>query len=185
MDLKQPTGHTDVSPPRGWEQRFIDGVIRRCQQDNGLAARLRRSDNPATEYQCWELLAAYGVDLEQESHRLPCVTIAAAIAKAKSEQNGSLQLGQAITHCYEDGRESNQAKARLRRLLACTELSEICRILRPLFSLIDSKVARPLDYVRLLRQLRRFIYDPQKIKSEWAQEFYSQRAKSDEPEGAA
>lgn len=158
----------------GWEQRFVSGVLQRCQQDKGLAARLRRADNPATEYQSWELLASYGVDLEYEQQRLPFVTVAAAIAKAKVEHNGVLSLGQGIAACYEDGRESTQAKARLRRLLACDDLPELCRILRPLFSLIDSKAAQSLDYQRLLKQLRRFSFREQQVKAQWAQEFYGQ-----------
>lgn len=157
------------------DQRFVEIVMERCRQDKGMAARLRRADNPSTEYQSWELLGWFGVDLEKEYERLPFATIAAAIAKSKSEHNGSLPLGLAIAACYEDGRESNQAKARLRRLLACDELSEVCRILRPVLTLIDSKVGRPLDYVRLLRQLRFFTYESGlRTKTQWAQEFYGQ-----------
>lgn len=155
-------------------ERFVTGVIQRCQQDKGLAARLRRADNPATEYQSWDLLAGYGIDLESENQRLPFVTVAAAIAKSKTERNGSLKLGQAIAACYEDGRDSNQAKARLRRMLACDDLAELCRILRPLFSLIDSKAGQSLDYIRLLKQLRRFAFNASQVKAQWAQEFYGQ-----------
>lgn len=158
----------------GRGERFVAGVIQQCKDDKGLAARLRRADNPATEYQSWELLTRYGVDLERENQRLPFATVAAAIAKAKPEQNGTLSLGWAIAACYEDGRDSDQAKARLRRLLACNDLPEACRILRPLFSLIESKAGRPLDYVRLLRQLRKFPFDVQQVRAQWAQEFYGQ-----------
>src|SRR5690606_4480146 len=134
------------------EQRFVDVVIDRCQSDKGMAARLRRADNPATEYQSWELLGWFGIDLEKDYERLPFVTVSAAIAKSKVVRNGTLTLGKAIAACYDDGRDSSQAKARLRRLLACNDLSEACRILRPLLTLIDSKVGgQSLDYVRLLR----------------------------------
>ncbi|NNM51054.1 MAG: type I-E CRISPR-associated protein Cse2/CasB [Pseudomonadales bacterium] len=167
------------------ESRFVNGVLERCQQDKGLAARLRRADNPATEYQSWDLLAGYGIDLENESQRLPFVTLAAAIAKAKTEGNGSLALGRAIAACYEDGHDSTQAKARLRRLLACDDLPELCRILRPLLALIQSKVAQPLDYVRLLRQVRRFFFNAQQVKAQWAQEFYGQLINSNDTEGEA
>lgn len=154
------------------EERFVHGVIQQCLQNKGLSARLRRADNPTTEYQSWELLASYGIDLEKEWQRLPFVTVAAALAKAKAERNGSLSLGRALLTCYE--KDSDQAKARLRRVLACDDLPELCRILRPIFSLIDSKVGQPLDYVRLLKQLRRFHYNAQQVKAQWAQEFYGQ-----------
>jgi len=157
------------------DQRFVETVIDHCQKDKGMAARLRRADNPATEYQSWELLGWFGVDLERDYERLPFVTIAAAIAKSKAERNGNLSLGTAIAFCYEDGRTSNQAKTRLRRLLACEEMAEVCRILRPVLTLINSKVSQPLDYARLLRQLRFFTYESgQKTQVQWAQEFYGQ-----------
>lgn len=160
------------------ELRFVETVIERCNNDKGLAARIRRADNPAMEYQSWELLGSLsylGIDLEQDYRRLPYVTVAAAIAKSKTDHNGVLSLGRALAACYDDGRESAQAKARLRRLLACSELAEVCRILRPVLTLIDSKVGQPLDYERLLRQLRFF---GQKTKAQWAQEFYGQTTSS-------
>lgn len=160
------------------DQRFVEAILQRCAKDKGQAARLRRADNPATEYQSWETLGALGIDLTLDYQRLPFVTVAAAIAKSKATVNGKLALGRAIAHSYEDGRESNQAKARLRRLLACDELAEACRILRPILTLIDSKTGQPLDFVRLLKQLRNFPFHTQLIKAQWAQEFYGQPANS-------
>lgn len=183
MQENHSSGETSKDKSR--EQRFVETVITRCQNDKGLAARLRRADNPATEYQSWELLGWFGVDLEKEYERLPFITLAAAIAKSKSERNGSLTLGKAIAACYDEGRESSQAKARLRRLLACNELPEACRILRPILTLIDSKVGQPLDYVRLLRQLRFFGFESgQRTKTQWALEFYGQPIESEKEEAA-
>lgn len=162
------------------EERFVAGVIKVCAESKGMAAHLRRADNPATEYQSWELLASYGINLELEHKRLPFVTVAAAIAKAKIEHNGSLRLGRAIAACYESSNTSDQAKARLRRLLACDDLAELCRILRPLLSLIDSKVSQPLDYIRLLKQLQRFSFNTQQVRAQWAQEFYGQAADAEQ-----
>ena len=166
------------------EQRFVETVIERCQKDKGMAARLRRADNPATEYQSWELLGWFGVDLENDYERLPYVTVAAAIAKFKAERNGSLTFGKAILACYGNDRESVQAKTRLRRLLACNELPEACRLLRPMLSLINSRVDNPLDYTLLLRQLR-FFNDEygHRTKTQWAQEFYGQPFEADFKEG--
>lgn len=162
------------------EAHFVASVLQRTQQDKGLAARLRRADNPATEYQSWEFLANWNIDLAHEAQRLPFALVAAAMAKAKVAHNGSLKLGQAMAACYSDGAKSDQAKARLRRVLACDDVPELCRILRPVLKLIDSRVPQPLDYVRLLQQLRRFVWDAQKIKSQWAQEFYG-RTEDDTP----
>lgn len=171
--------HT-TPPAIGREASFVHGVIQQCQQDKGLAARLRRANNPATEYQSWELLARYGIDLERDDERLPFASVAAAIAKAKMQNNGSLTLGRAVASCYPDGNQNDQAKARLRRLLACDEVTELCRLLRPVLTLIDSRVAQPLDYTRLLGQLRRFAFAGPQVKAQWAQEFYSHKATVEE-----
>lgn len=170
-----------VAPSR--DQRFVEAILQRCAKDKGLAARLRRADNPATEYQSWEVLGALGIDLEKDYQRLPYVTVAATIAKSKAASNGKVSLGRAIAACYEGGRDSNQAKVRLRRLLACDELSEVCRILRPILTLIDSKTGQPLDFVRLLKQLRNFPFYAQSIKAQWAQEFYGQTTAKPMQEG--
>ena len=81
-------------------------------------------------------------------------------------------IGRAIAKCYDDGNQSDQAKAKLRRLLACDSVEEACRILRPLFSLIASRGNSSLNYARLLEQLLKFHWESERIKSQWAQEFY-------------
>ncbi len=162
--------------PITYEARFVAHTIEVCTRDKGMAARLRRADNPATEYQSWEFLASMGIELENEHKRLPFVTIAAAIAKAKAAANGSVPLGRALANCYEDGRESSQARARLRRILACESLPELCRILRSSLTLIESKGAGALNYELLLRQLLRFSFYGQQVKAQWAQEFYLDKA---------
>lgn len=157
---------------------FVDYIINRCQIDNGLRAALKRADNPATEYQSWEVLAGFKVDLEYENQRLPYATIGAAIARTKVEKNGAATIGLAIARCYEDGNASDQAKAKLRRLLACDSVPEVCRILRPLFSLIESKGKIALDYASLLNDLLWFGHDDSqlRIKARWAQDFYGKPA---------
>lgn len=170
--------------PANREARFVEHVLTRTQQDKGLAARLRRADNPSTEYQSWDFLAGFGIDLENPTQRLPFVAVAAAMARAKPSNNGSLKLGQAIADCYPDRAQNEQAKARLRRILACDDIPELCRVLRPVLTLIESRVTQPLDYARLLYQLRRFTWDPQIIKSQWAQEFYGRAKEPNEQEVA-
>jgi CRISPR system Cascade subunit CasB len=159
----------------------VNYTIERCQRDNGLAAALRRADNPDTEFQSWEYLSVF-VDLDNARRRLPYATVAAAIARAKAERNGSVGIGRAIAECYEDDNQSDQAKAKLRRLLACEQVEETCRILRPLLRLIEAKAASQLDFARLLDDLLYFNFDPQRVKSRWAQDFFrrSEREATDE-----
>lgn len=181
------TAEKEAPANAGKETSFVAWLIARCQDDKGQAARLRRADNPATEYQCWETLATWGVDLEREGQRLPFATVAAAIARAKPPANGNLTLGRAIARCFDEGNQSDQAKIRLRRLLDCGELAELCRVLRPMLTLIESRVTQPLDYARLLKQLVDFGSAAasgndtwlQRIKAQWAQDFYGQKAEAE------
>jgi CRISPR system Cascade subunit CasB len=152
-------------------EQFVKFIIELIHKDNGAAAALKRADNPATEYQSWEYLARF-IDIDKDYERFPYATIASALAKAKAEQNGSVRIGEAITRCYEDGKDSEQAKAKLRRLLACDSVEEACRVLRPLFSLINSKAGIQLDYAALLQDLYWFNADNQRVKLRWAQNFY-------------
>jgi CRISPR system Cascade subunit CasB len=172
VDVSQPKQKADT--PRSKSLAFVNYIISRCQADNGLRAALKRADNPATEYQSWEVLAGFQVNLEYDNQRLPYATIAAAIARTKADQNGKAKIGQAIARCYEDGNASDQAKAKLRRLLACDGVPEACRILRPLFSLIEAKGDTALDYASLLDDLLWFSHDDSqnRIKARWAQGFY-------------
>jgi len=172
VDITGPARRDKQKVNKG--QAFVDYVISRCQSDNGLRAALTRADNPATEYQSWEVLAGFHVNLEYENQRLPYATIGATIARAKAEKNGTIAIGQAIARCYEDGNASDQAKAKLRRLLACETVAEACRIVRPLLSLIESKGNSAVDYAGLLNDLLRFGHDDSQtsIKARWAQNFY-------------
>lgn len=154
------------------EQQFVQFIIKRCNEDKGFAARLRRADNPATEYQSWEILGAW-VDLENSYQRLPYATVAAAIARSKVSANGSIGLGKALAHVYTNKINSDQGSAKLRRLLGCNDMPEVCRIIRPILTLIESKASQPLDYARLLSELR---YFGERTKVRWAQDFYSQRS---------
>lgn len=174
---------TPAKASRG--ENFVSYAITRIHKDTGFAARLRRADNPATEYQSWELLAGFGVDLEFDWSRLPYCVVGAALAKAKPEADGSLKLGAAIAACYDEGSQSDQAKAKLRRLLACSTTAEACQILRPLLALISSRGVR-LDFSQLLDDLLWFSGDSRdRIRTRWAQSFYHRVKEDTGTEGAS
>lgn len=158
-------------------EKFVDYIIQRIKNNKGDAAALRRADNPNTEYQSWEILAGFHIKLDSENERLPFAAIAADMARAKPEHNGKILIGQAIARCYDEGNQSDQAKAKLRRLLACDATAEACRILRPLLTLAESKGIKPLNYAALLDDLLWFSHDEsrQRIKAKWAQNFYGKQ----------
>jgi CRISPR system Cascade subunit CasB len=155
------------------EQSFVDSIMKRCQNDKGLASRLKNAVNPALEYQSWEILAGYGINLERLPERQRFALIASSIASAKINKEGSMTFGKALADAYPEGPKSNSAKAKMRRLLACHDIEEACKVLRPMIRLIQSRVSAPFNHSRLLGQLRSFEFDSQRIKAQWAQEFYS------------
>lgn len=148
---------------------FVDYLFQRNQNDKGFAARMRRADNPATEWYSWDTLVNFNVNLTSVNERLPFQLIAAAVSRSSQQANGSLKFGQAIAGAFPDGNQNDQAKMRLRRLLACDNTEEVCRILRPLLSLIQSRGGKPLNYAALLEDLRWFSLP---VKARWAQQFY-------------
>lgn len=159
--------------------KFIDYVIGNLETDKGMGARLRRADNPSTEYQSWEYLAPFGVNLEQEWERKAFATIGAALARSKAKKDGELGIGRAIASVYEDKNKDTQAKARLRRLLACDSSEEICNILRPLLRLIASRGVT-LCHARLLQEV---LYFSDKIKARWARDFFNTPSADNRTEG--
>lgn len=154
---------------------FVSFVIERMRQDTGFGAVLRRADNPATEYQAWEHLASWCDDLEDARERHAFATVAAALARSKPERDGTLGIGRAIAESYregkKDGNQSDSAKLKLRRLLACNSTEEACAILRPMLSFVSSKGPK-IDHGLLLNQL---LYFGERVKVRWASDFYDKK----------
>jgi CRISPR system Cascade subunit CasB len=157
---------------RGGE--FASFVIERLKRDTGFGAHLRRADNPATEYQAWEILTAW-CDIEKHWERLPFAVIGASLAKGKPEHEGVLPLGKAIAMSYEKGNQDDAAKAKLRRLIACTTAVEACMVLRSLLRLIHSR-GKNLNHGQLLDQL---LFFNEKTRLRWASDFYGKRGDDD------
>lgn len=160
------------------EARFVNYLLSECLQNKGFAANMRRADNPNTETYSWDILIKFGVNIEKDYERLPYGLIAAAIANSKQDSNGSLLFAQAIGQVYPDGNQNDQAKMRLRRVLACTSTAELCHILRPLLSLVQSRLSsqsphpEKLDFITLLKDLLYFTNSNTRIKERWAIQFY-------------
>lgn len=167
-------------------RRFVAAILERCREDRGFAARLRRADNPDTEYYAYGVLASFGVALERDEERRPHAVVGASLSRSGSERDGSLSLGEALRGCVES---EAQGEARLRRMLACRTTEEACRMLRPLLSLIAAR-NMPLCHARLLDDLLAFRFDEarRRVCLRWAQEFYGLTASdadgADEGDGA-
>lgn len=156
-------------------KKFINYLCRTISTNTAKAAALKRADNPALEYQSWEILNHFGIDLTHDQERLIFCLVAAAIAKAKIKEDGSIGIGTAIANCYDNKSKSDQASAKLRRLIGCDSIEELCSVLRPLLQFISSKIGNTLNYGKLLDELLLFQRNPSKVKAYWAQNFYNQK----------
>ena len=164
--------------------KFVNFILSNMEKNRGMRARLRRADNPTNEVGAWEYLARF-VDLHNHSQRRAFALVAAALAKSKQEntneqspeaeqtprKDGTHSLGKALAGIYEPNKQE-PAKARLRRILSCQSLDELCDVLRPILGLITKENRYPLSYSRLLTDLLWFEQN-QRAKEQWAQDFFS------------
>lgn len=153
------------------QQRYVNSVIERIKKDTAMAVALKRADNPSLEYRAWEYFADYKVNLENTKERIPYATVSASLAREKPLVDGFLNLGHAISKTGKDSSPSDQERARLRRILACDTVEEVCTILRPLLSLINARGIK-ISYGQLLNDLCWFENNPQRTKAHWAQSFF-------------
>ena len=111
---------------------FVGFVLERASaapkiKDTGFVARMKRADNPDLEYQVWNILLKFNVDIEFAARRLPFCLIGAALCRRQPEKDGIFGLGASLRSCFGD--DEDQGSIRLRRLLACQTTEEVCRIL--------------------------------------------------------
>jgi CRISPR system Cascade subunit CasB len=154
---------------------FVAFVLKRLAQDTAFGAVLRRADNPATEYQSWEYLAAW-CDLDNTFERTCFATVAAGLARAKQSIDAPASIGVAIARSYNEGNQDDSAKRKLRRLLACDTSTEACQWVRPVLRLAESRGVR-VNHGQLLDDL---LYFGLKVKERWAIDFYGRKEDKDD-----
>jgi CRISPR system Cascade subunit CasB len=144
---------------------FVNYVLQRLQKDTGFGAKLRRADNPDTEYQSYECLAKW-CSLDKDHERTCFATVAAGLARMKKSSKENISFGAVIARCSDS--------SKLLRLLAC-DFDEICQWIRPILRLAESKNIYP-NFERLLNDL---LYFNQKTKQRWAMDFYRKENNND------
>ncbi len=161
-------------------RQFVEYAIANINGENKrFRAKLSRADNPATEYQCWEILARW-VDLENLNTRRAYALVGAGLARARPKDNGNIGVGSALHRVISEKPDRAADKAadstRLRRLLACHDQNELVSVLRSTLRLIESK-ALVLDFARLLDEILWFNSEKSRERtlSRWAQEFYGRK----------
>lgn len=159
---------------------LIDNFLKRIKTDGAFRAAFKSADNADMEHRCWEYLALYGIDIENIKARRPYAAVLAAVARNKYiSADGKQGLGDALLAASGYDRESPAARMRLRRILACADMEELCSVLRPVLNYISGK-GSDISYGRLLKEIIWFEKDAESIKARWAGQFFS--AKKDEQE---
>lgn len=158
---------------------FVTYVIRNVSsdKDKGFGAKMRKSDNDATEFQAWEILAKW-VDLERQGERRAFALIGASLARLKPLSNGSLSIGGALrqAHLLEGSStelDKSSTALRVNRILACRDQEEIINIIRPTLRYIESKGIL-LDYSQLLNEIVWFNNENsrERTRARWAKHFF-------------
>lgn len=161
-------------------QLFVDSVFRRKEEDSSFRSRMRGAGSAVRETAVWGDLAPF-CNLENENLRAAYVLIGNSVAFEDKEVNGTQPFGRLLSLAWGNEKDAklvddqkqaqHPAAARLRRLLVCRDVPELCRVLRPCLRLIRSRRPGELDYAQLLDDLLRFPFDPDKVKARWVMDF--------------
>ena len=159
------------------EVAFVQFVFDSKKNDKGFRSRLRNAVNPLRSRQAWFDVAEF-CDLTDERKRQIYLLIGSSIALDEAENNGGLSIGRAVFDSWrektkiEDADLHSPSVQRMKKILACRNSSEVCRILRPLIRLVQSRKVGDLDYASLLKDLNNFDFDPDRVKAKWAKDFF-------------
>ncbi len=159
-------------------EKFVDFVIQKSNSDSGYRAAMKRADNPNTESMAWQYLVRF-CDIEKDWERMPYCLVGAAIARNLPSRDGNLKLGEAFSSICKDKDAKEREGKRLLRIIACDEIEEEVRALRPVLAYIASQGVS-VCYSKLLEDLCR--YDRQRVHLRWVEQFYGDYNKEEEKE---
>jgi CRISPR type I-E-associated protein CasB/Cse2 len=154
-------------------EQFIERVVRHCN-DRGQRAELKRWWSPGTRHYAYAGLGHLGA-LDDERRTLTCVLYACHFKEGKpahvrdGDSVGSAALKLAGGSPKATGYESMERH--FRHLLAAGSLDDLGERLHRLIKRLERENI-PLDYARLLEDLRRFGRDQEGVKTDWAKGFW-------------
>ena len=155
--------------PKKTSEAFVSYVTQKLSWDKSFSAKLKRADNPNTEHYAWDVILPW-CHSANDSHRKIFSLIGASMARKRVTTDGSLSLGYAIAKIEKD----NSASTRLKKLLACHDVVQLCYHLKPIIRQIEANKIN-LCYEQLLNQLLFFDLYPDRQKKMWAKDCYKTR----------
>lgn len=154
------------------EERFLKLVFDNVG-NRSFCAHLRHAENPNTALYAMDIFAGCGIGVEYEKYWLPYATVGAAIVRQKLTHDGNLSLGEALRLCFDNDLGNAAAIARLKRIVGCEDCVELCKVLRSVLKLIESRnFGCFINYAALLKQINTFDFNKDFIKLQIVSSFY-------------
>jgi len=146
--------------------------LRQCvaRDDRGTLADLRHGFSPATEHRAWPHLAAWGVNLRNDTQRAIWLTIAAGFATLKETRRCG-NMGATMRRLA--GGDLESFDGRFRRLLACTTKEELCARLPAVIRAAKQK-GQAIDFEQLFWDLECWPVSSRgrDVRVDWAQAYW-------------
>ncbi|MCR5084294.1 MAG: type I-E CRISPR-associated protein Cse2/CasB [Succinivibrionaceae bacterium] len=155
-------------------RRFVPYICGICAQSPEAAAALRRADQPQINIAAIRIITDFGIPTYSRDYHIYSF-IAAALARGRVRENGSLTIPHALWLCEQDSRigELEAIDPRLARLICCTGTDQDIRTLRPIVRLLQCRHSEPLDYADLTCDLHRASYPRLRdsVRQKWIGEY--------------
>ena len=97
----------------------------------------------------------------------------ASIVRQKLTKDGDLSLGEALRLSFDNVSGNAAAIARLKRIVGCDDSVELCKVLRSVLKLIESRnLGQFINYAGLLKQINTFDFNKDFVKLQIVSSFY-------------
>ena len=151
---------------------FVEALIKLADEhDRSRLADLRRGLSPATEHYAWPVLGALAGSLPFDpSWRLLIYQTVGALFALHPNHKRIGNIGVTCRHLAKDREEAFER--RFRRLLASGSLEDLRDQLVHIVKMAKA-ADKAVDYFQLFSDMRWFRSNPQRVKVEWACEYWS------------
>jgi len=141
--------------------------------DRGLVANLRKWWSPATRYFAYPVLGRLRALGDDRKILIAALFAVHATAGRPPHSAGGASIGKAALTLAGGlkGAGFGSMEKHFRRLLAANDLADLGLQLHRLVKRLERE-SIPLDYARLLSDLRQFGKSPERIKTNWALDFW-------------
>lgn len=166
---------------------FVDFVLDRINaNDTAILSCLKRAESKNTAFYAYDILYKFTKSFDDKDF-YPYSIVAASMSRSKITKDGDFPLFTVLRKAYSGNDKKaltsnneedipEQARAKLKRALACNDIVELCNVIKALLKYIEGKdQIKYLSYKTLLSQLCFFSKNDvlkEKIKQQFVIDFY-------------